>query len=213
MFARRSRSRRRALPRATRQLDRGRRHRRACALLVVVASVASVRDPASWRLDFPALQQPVHGKRLAYLDSAATSLVPQAVIDAVVAAYTHDAGAVHRAVHALAERATLAYEAARADLAGLFGVSVDEIVLTHGTTDALNGIAQGWLRGRLGRGDAMIVTELEHHANFVPWQLICAERGAELRICRIDDSGMVSLTHLEALLADRRVRAIAITQL
>ena len=96
-------------------------------------------------------------------------------------------------MHALAERATVAYEAARADLAGLFGVPADEIVLTHGTTDALNGIAQGWLRTRLGHGDAMIVTELEHHANLVPWQLICAERGAELRVCRIDETGMFDL--------------------
>ncbi len=180
---------------------------------MVVASVANVRDPASWRLDFPALQQPVHGKRLAYLDSAATSLVPRSVIDAVIATYAHDAGAVHRAVHALAERATLAYEAARGDLAEFLAVPSDEIVLTHGTTDALNGIAQGWLRPRLGRGDAMIVTELEHHANLVPWQLICAERGAELRVCRIDDSGTLDLVHLEALLADRRVRAVALTQL
>ena len=135
------------------------------------------------------------------------------MIDAVVTTYTRDAGAVHRAVHTLAERATLAYESARADLAGLFGVPADEVVVTHGTTDALNGIAQGWVRPRLARGDAMIVSELEHHANLVPWQLICAECGAELRVCRVDEAGALDLAHLEALLADRRARAIAITQL
>ena len=172
-----------------------------------------MRDPASWRLEFPALEQPVHGARLAYLDSGATALVPRPVIDAVRAAYERDAGAVHRAVHALAERATLAYEGARGDIAALFGVAADEIVLTHGTTDALNGIAHGWVRPRLRPGDAVIVTELEHHANLVPWQLVCAERGAELRVCRISDAGALELDHLEQLLADRRARAVCVTQL
>jgi cysteine desulfurase / selenocysteine lyase len=170
------------------------------------ASVANVTSPASWRLDFPALAQSVHGKRLAYLDSAATSLVPRAVIDAMVATYTHDAGAVYRGVHALAERATLALDAARADIAALFGVPADELVLTFGTTDALSGIARGV---RLAAGDAVIVSELEHHANLVPWQLACVE----LRVCRIADTGELDLDHLEQLLDDRRVRAVAITQL
>jgi cysteine desulfurase/selenocysteine lyase len=180
---------------------------------MALASVANVRSAASWRLDFPALEQSVHGTRLAYLDSAATALVPRPVIDAMVAAYTHAAGAVHRGVHALAEAATLAFDAARADIAAWLGVPADEIVLTYGTTDTLSGIAQGWVRPRLAAGDAMIVSELEHHANLVPWQRACAERAAELRVCRIDDAGVLDVDHLEQLLADRRVRAVAITQL
>jgi len=178
-----------------------------------LGSVPNVRDPAAWRLEFPALEQPVHGHRLAYLDSGATALVPRPVIEAVRAAYERDAGAVHRAVHALAEQATLAYESARTDVAALFGVPSDEVVLTHGTTDGLNGVAHGWVRARLGAGDAVIVSELEHHANLVPWQLVCAERRAELRVCHISDAGVLDLDHLEQLLADRRVRAVAITQL
>ena len=170
------------------------------------ASVPNVRDPASWRRDFPALDQTVHGKPLVYLDSGATALKPRAVIDAVVATYTRDAGSVHRGVHALAELATLAYDAARADIATFLRVPPNEVVLTSGTTDALNGVARGL---HIAPGDAVIVTELEHHANLVPWQRI----GAELRVCRIDDTGAVDLDQLERLLADRRVRVVAVTEL
>ena len=172
-----------------------------------------MRDPASWRADFPALEPRVHGRRLAYLDSGARSLVPHVVIDAVVGAYTHAAGSVHRGVHALAERATEAYDGARAAIAAFLGVPADEVVLVAGATDALNGVAHGWVRPRLARGDAVIVTELEHHANLVPWQLVCAERGAELRVCAIDDAGALDLDHLERLLADGRARAVAVSQL
>jgi cysteine desulfurase/selenocysteine lyase len=174
-----------------------------------------VDDPASWRRDFPALGQTVHGHPLVYLDTGATALKPQAVIDAVVATYTRDAGSVHRGVHALAERATLAFDAARADVAAWLGVPADEVVLTHGTTDGLNGVAQGWARPRLGPGDAVVVTALEHHANLVPWQEVCAERGAALAVCPIDDAGAVDVGALAALLAGARgrVRVVAVTQL
>jgi cysteine desulfurase / selenocysteine lyase len=172
----------------------------------VFASVPNVRDPASWRRDFPALDQTVHGKPLVYLDSGATALKPRAVIDAVVATYTHDAGSVHRGLHALAEQATLAYDAARAAIAQFLRLPPNEVVLTSGTTDALNGVARGL---RIAPGDAVIVTELEHHANLVPWQRI----GAELRVCAIDDTGALDQGHLERLLADRRARVVAVTEL
>jgi cysteine desulfurase/selenocysteine lyase len=123
------------------------------------------------------------------------------VIEALVRAYTHDAGSVHRGAHALSERATSAYETARADLAALFGVDATELVLTNGTTDALNGLA----RSLIEPGDVVIVSALEHHANLVPWQR------AEIRECRIDDRGELDLDHLEQLLPGAKL--VAITQL
>jgi cysteine desulfurase/selenocysteine lyase len=148
-------------------------------------------DLAARRRDFPALDVLVSGRRLAYLDSAATALKPRAVIDAVTRTYTHDAGSPHRAVHALAEAAADVCDDARVDVADWLGASPDEIVFTSGTTASLNLVAQTWARANLMRGDAVIVTEAEHHSNLVPWQLVCAERGAELRVAPVDDAGRI----------------------
>jgi len=169
-------------------------------------------DPAAWRRDFPALEQAVHGRRLAYLDSASTSLKPRAVIDAVVRVFTHQAGNVHRGVHALSEAATEAYDAARDAIARFIGGRPDEIVLTSGTTAALNLVAHSWGRANVGPGDAVIATALEHHSNLVPWQALCAERGAALRIAPIDDRGRIDLAALAGLIDDR-VRLVAVSQL
>ncbi|HEX8113983.1 MAG TPA: aminotransferase class V-fold PLP-dependent enzyme, partial [Kofleriaceae bacterium] len=169
-------------------------------------------DPAAWRRDFPALDAKVHGRRLAYLDSASTSLKPRAVIDAVVQVFTHQAGNVHRGVHALSEAATEAYDAARDAIARFIGGRPDEIVLTGGTTEAINLIAHSWGRAHVGPGDAVIATALEHHSNLVPWQVLCAERGAVLRIAPIDDRGRIDLAALAGLL-DERVRLVAVSQL
>ncbi|HEX3763948.1 MAG TPA: SufS family cysteine desulfurase [Kofleriaceae bacterium] len=168
--------------------------------------------PAAWRHDFPALDARVHGHRLAYLDSASTSLKPRAVIDAVVRVFTHQAGNVHRGVHALSEAATEAYDAARDDIARFIGARSDEIVLTGGTTEAINLVAHSWGRAHVGAGDVVIATGLEHHSNLVPWQALCAERGATLRIAPIDDRGRIDLAALAALL-DERVRLVAASQL
>ena len=148
-------------------------------------------DLAARRRDFPALEVRVHGRRLAYLDSAATSLKPRAVIDAVSRAATHEAGNPGRAVHALAEAAAGACEDVRADVAAWLGVAPHEVVFTSGTTASINLVAQTWGRANVGRGDAIIATELEHHSNLVPWQMLCAERGAELRIAPVDDAGRI----------------------
>ncbi len=153
------------------------------------------------RADFPALDQNANGHPLAYLDTGATALVPHSVIEALVRAYTHDAGSVRRGAHTLSERATAAYEAARADLAALFGVDANELVLTNGTTDALNGLARSLIRP----GDVVIVSALEHHANLLPWQV------AEVRECRITEAGELDLDHLEQLLPGAKL--VAITQL
>lgn len=169
----------------------------------------------AWRQDFPALDTPVHGRRLAYLDSASTSLKPRAVIDAVVRVFTHQAGNVHRGVHALSEAATEAFDLARAEIASFVGGRSDEIVLTRGTTEALNLVAHAWGRAHVGPGDVVIATALEHHSNLVPWQVLCAERGATLRIAPVDDRGRIDLGALATLFDERtrRVRLVAVSQL
>ena len=142
------------------------------------------------RHDFPALATRVHGKRLAYLDSAATALRPQVVIDAMVRAA--QLGAPSRSVHLLAEAATAAIEDARADVGRFIHASPDEVIFTSGTTASLNLDAQSWGRAHLGPGDVVIVSELEHHSNALPWQQICAERGAEIRVAPADDAGRIA---------------------
>ena len=165
-----------------------------------------------WRREFPALDAEVHGQRLAYLDSASTSLKPRIVIDAVMRVFTHEAGNVHRGVHALSEAATEAFDRARDAIAGFIAARSDEVVLTSGTTASINLVAHSWGRDHLHSGDAIVVSALEHHSNLVPWQQLCAERGAELRIAPIDDAGRIDLPALTALL-DPRVKLVAISQL
>jgi cysteine desulfurase/selenocysteine lyase len=169
-------------------------------------------DTDALRREFPALDAQVHGHRLAYLDSASTSLKPRAVIDAVVRVFTHEAGNVHRGVHALSEAATEAFDAARDEIARFIGGRPDEIVLTRGTTEAINLVAHSWGRAHVGPGDTVIATALEHHSNLVPWQVLCAERGATLRIAPVDDGGRIDLAALAGLI-DRRVVLVAVSQL
>jgi cysteine desulfurase/selenocysteine lyase len=167
---------------------------------------------AAWRREFPALDAPVHGRRLAYLDSASTSLKPRAVIDAVVRVFTHEAGNVHRGVHALSEAATEAFDLARAEIARFLGGRTDEVVLTRGTTEAINLVAYSWGRTHVTQGDVVIATALEHHSNLVPWQVLCAERGATLRIAPVDGGGRIDLAALQGLVDDR-VKLVAVSQL
>lgn len=167
---------------------------------------------APWRSEFPALHQEVHGQPLVYLDSASTTLKPQSVIDAVVQVFTRDAGNVHRGVHALSEAATAAFEGARRAVAGFLAAAEEEVVFTRGTTESINLVAQAWGRNALGPGDAVVATALEHHSNLVPWQLVCAERGAELRVAPIDEAGRIDTGRLAELLDDR-VRLVAVSHL
>jgi cysteine desulfurase/selenocysteine lyase len=172
---------------------------------------ASGLDVARIRRDFPALHQQVHGKPLVYLDSAATALKPQAVIDAVVQVYARDCANIHRAVHLLSQRATAAYEAARGKLATFINApSADEVVLGSGTTEAINLVAQSYGRPRLREGDEILVTALEHHSDIVPWQMLCQQTGARLVVAPIDDRGDVPLAELEQCLSARtRIVAVA----
>jgi cysteine desulfurase / selenocysteine lyase len=166
-----------------------------------------------WRAEVPALATKVYGHRLAYLDNASTTFKPRAVIDAVTAVAIAQAGNVHRGVHALSAAATEAFDAVRPQVARWLGAADEsEIVFTSGTTAAINLVAHSWGRRFVQPGEAILVSELEHHANLVPWQLLCAERGAELRVVAIDERGQVSLDDLARQL-DRRVKLVAISQL
>lgn len=156
------------------------------------------------RRDFPILQEQVHGRPLIWLDSAATTQKPQAVIDRIAHFYRYENSNIHRAAHVLAARATDAYEAARDKVRRFLNASSpDEIVFTRGATEAINLVAQSWGRKNIGAGDEIVITWLEHHANIVPWQQICIETGARLRVVPVDDRGQVRLDAYESLLGPK----------
>ena len=166
---------------------------------------------AGIRADFPILSRQVNGKPLVYFDNANTSQKPQSVIDAVSDFYASHNANVARAVHTLSEEATALYEGARASIAKFIGApDAREIVLTSGTTAAINLVAQGYLRGRLQPGDEILVSWMEHHANIVPWQLLCAQTGAVLKVAPVADDGSLELAALLALIT-KRTRLVGIT--
>ena len=167
-------------------------------------SALDVRD------DFPALHQEVKGQPLVYLDSAASAQQPSIVIDAVRDYQRRDHSNVHRGVHTLSQRATEAYEGARDRIAAFINAgSRRELILTKGTTESINLVAQSFVRPRINAGDRIVVTQMEHHANIVPWQLVCEQTGAELVVAPIDERGQLVLDALYELL-DERVRVLAI---
>ena len=173
---------------------------------VVTASpdLAPVTDIASLRGDFPALQQRVHGQPLVYLDSAASSQCPQAVIDAIATQQSLNHANVHRGVHQLSERATLAYESARERVRDYINArSEREIVFTRGTTESINLVAGSLGGSRLSAGDEVLVTWMEHHSNIVPWQMICERTGAKLVPAPITDAGELDLEAFDRLLTER----------
>ena len=156
------------------------------------------------RKDFPILHQEVHGRPLVYLDSAATSQKPQVVLDALADYYARDNANVHRGVHRLSERATEAYEGARGRIQRFLNAAHSrEIVFVRGTTEGINLVAQTYGRRTVGAGDEVIITALEHHSNIVPWQMLCEETGATLRVVPIDDAGEVDGDAYERLLGER----------
>ena len=168
-------------------------------------------DVEAIRRDFPALDQRVHEKALVYLDSAATALKPQVVIDAVTQVYTRDCANIHRAVHLLSQRATQSFEAVRPKVrAFLNAPSEEEIVFVRGTTEAINLVANAWARPRLSAGDRVLLSGLEHHSNIVPWQMVCQATGAELVVVPITDEGEVHLEDVASRL-DERVKLVAMS--
>jgi cysteine desulfurase/selenocysteine lyase len=161
-------------------------------------------DVDSVRRQFPILEQQIHGHPLAYLDNAASSQRPVAVLDAIERCYREYYANVHRGVHTLSQLSTEAFEAARARVARFLGApSPSEVVFVRGTTEAINLVAQSWGRTFVGAGDEVLITELEHHSNIVPWQLLCEEKGARLRAVPMDDRGDLVLEELERMLSDR----------
>ena len=158
-------------------------------------------DAEALRADFPILDQEVNGHRLVYLDSAATSQKPRAVIEALDAYYRHDNANVHRGIYALSERATAAYEGARVKVAKLLNVKdPHEIVWTRNATESINLVAYAWGRRNIGRGDVIVLTEMEHHANLVPWQLLAQEKDADLEFIPITDDGILRQDVFDVLL-------------
>ncbi len=155
------------------------------------------------RDDFPALGQDVHGQPLVYLDSAASAQQPASVIDAIAGYQRHDHANVHRGVHTLSHRATEAFEGARDKLTRFINAaSRREIVLTSGTTESINLVAQSYCRPRIGPGDKILITHLEHHSNIVPWQLVCEQTGAELVVAPMDERGQLDRDRLQQLMTD-----------
>ena len=161
-------------------------------------------DVAAIRADFPILEQTVHGRPLVYLDNAATAQKPRVVIDAVDRFFRQQNANIHRGVHALSVEATAAYDAVRAKVRAFINAQDDrEIIFVRGTTEAINLVAQSFGRGAVGRGDEILVSEMEHHSNLVPWQLLAGQVGAVVKAAPITDDGELDLDALRAAFTDR----------
>ena len=168
-------------------------------------------DVARWRADFPILREHVHGHPLVYLDNAATTQKPQSVIDALADYYARDNANVHRGVHTLSQQATDAYEAARGKVQRFINaVAPEEIIFAAGATAAINLVAQSFARPILSAGDEILISAMEHHSNIVPWQLVCGQTGALLKVVPVNDAGELELDAYERLLGPR-TRLVAMT--
>lgn len=162
------------------------------------------REMRAYRDDFPILDQQVNGKPLAFLDSAASSQRAQPVIDAMLHYETHDHANVHRGVHTLSQRATASYEGAREKVRGFLNAASErEIIFTRGTTEGINLVANCFAAQRLQAGDEIVITHLEHHANIVPWQMLCERTGAVLKVAHVEDDGSVLPASVTGLFSER----------
>jgi len=177
-----------------------------------VYQAVSTFDVNKIRNEFPILHQVVNGKPLTYLDSAATSQKPRSVLDVLEKYYKEDNANVHRGIHELSRRATVAYEGARTRVAEWLGASdSSEVIWTRGTTESINLVAATWGMDQLKEGDEVLLTTMEHHSNIVPWQMVARRTGARLRYIEMDDEGKLRLDELNQLLTDR-TRLVALTQ-
>jgi len=165
---------------------------------------AAALDIDAVRADFPILHQSVHGKPLVYLDNAATTQKPRAVIDAIARFYMNDNSNVHRGLHELSQRATDAYEGARATMRRFLNAAhARECIFVRGTTEAINLVVNSYGRRHVGSGDEVLITEMEHHSNIVPWQMLCEEKGAKLIVAPVNEDGELDLDAFERLLGPR----------
>ena len=171
----------------------------------------AIFDPATIRREFPTLEQSVNGRPLVYLDNAATSQKPRVVLDALRAYYENDNSNVHRGIHELSRRATVAYEESRAKVAGWVGAAEpSEIIWTRGTTEAINLVSTAWGLDNVGEGDEILISVLEHHSNIIPWQLLARRTGAVIKYIELDEQGRWILDELPRLLTDR-TKVVAIS--
>jgi cysteine desulfurase / selenocysteine lyase len=178
----------------------------------IIEDQLSSYDAAKIREDFPIFRERVHGKTLTYLDNAATTQKPQAVLDALTRFYTKECANIHRGVHYLSERATQSYETSRENVRRFINaVSVHEIVFVRGTTEAINLVAQTFGRTRVGPGDEILISAMEHHSNIVPWQMLCDEKGARLRVVPMNPDGEFLLEAYEKALGPK-TRIVAVTE-
>ena len=180
---------------------------------VKAASVETTAAVERLREEFPILAMPAHGRRLAYLDNAATTQKPREVLDAITTYYTSQNANVHRGVHLLSERATLAFEQAREHVAAFFGaVRSHEIVFTRNATESVNLVASSWGGANLRPGDEVLISAMEHHSNIVPWQLACERTCAALKVIPIDDRGVLDMDAFARLLSPK-TKMVAVTHL
>lgn len=167
-----------------------------------LSTISPDADILQIRRQFPVLNRLVHGKPLVYFDNAATAQKPQRVINAITDYYSHYNANIHRGIHMLAEEATLAFEATRVAVKEFVGAKFsEEIIFTRGTTESINLVAYTWGRKNIGKGDEIIISTMEHHSNIVPWQMVCEEKNAHLKVIPVSDSGELSLDDFKALLS------------
>ena len=161
-------------------------------------------DIKKYRSDFPILSREVYGKPLVYFDNGATTQKPKSVIDSIIDYYSRYNSNIHRGVHHLSQKASFAYENARATVQKHINAnSANEIIFTRGTTESINLVAYSFLRNRLTPGDEILITEMEHHSNILPWQSLCEEKGAVLRIVPVNDNGELGIASLQKLLSPK----------
>ncbi|HEX5573189.1 MAG TPA: cysteine desulfurase [Nitrososphaeraceae archaeon] len=173
----------------------------------------SIVDSYALRNDFPIFKKKINGKELVYLDNASTTQKPYSVIDSITDFYTNYNSNIHRAVYQLAEEATELYEQSREKIANFINVRPEEIVFTRNTTESINLIAHSWARSNLKKDDGIVLTELEHHSNIVPWQILCQEIGTRLEYVGIDENGFLDLEHMKKLISSKKVKLVSLSHM
>jgi cysteine desulfurase/selenocysteine lyase len=173
----------------------------------------SIVNSYALRNDFPIFKKKINGKELVYLDNASTTQKPYSVIDSITDFYTNYNSNIHRAVYQLAEEATELYEQSREKIANFINVRPEEIVFTRNTTESINLISHSWARSNLKKNDGIVITELEHHSNIVPWQILCQEIGTRLEYVGIDENGFLDLEHMIELISSKKVKLVSLSHM
>ncbi len=173
----------------------------------------SIVNSYELRNDFPIFRKKINGKELVYLDNASTTQKPYSVIDSITDFYSNYNSNIHRAVYQLAEEATNMYEQSREKIANFINVRPEEIIFTRNTTESINLIAHSWARTNLKKDDVIVITEIEHHSNIVPWQILCQERGTRLEYVGIDGNGFLDLEYMIELISSRKVKLVSLSHM